>query len=90
MGVFTTLINEAEGLLKEGKPKKAIEIIISAWAYRESGILMAPHEALDYLRTRFPEKEALTQLESAEEEMEAIAGALLAELGMKNLPSAEL
>jgi len=88
VGVFEELLHEAEELLRDGQAKKAVNVLLTAWAYRESGVLMAPAEALDYLRVRFPGSRELESIEG-EEDISTVARRIYEMLGMKSLPSAE-
>ncbi len=88
MGLFEELINEASKLMNAGDVKKAVEVLLTAWAYQESGMLMSPPEALRYLRVRFPEAEELASIQEGEN-LNIIARKISARLGMKSLPSAE-
>ena len=89
VGVLEELLREAEELLKTGDTKRAMDVLLTAWAYRESGMLMAPEEALDYLRVRFPESGELASIERGEN-ISIVARRIYEMLGMKSLPSAEL
>jgi len=37
MGVLEELLREAEELLKTGDTKRAMDVLLTAWAYREAG-----------------------------------------------------
>ncbi|WP_245608280.1 hypothetical protein [Thermococcus guaymasensis] len=89
MGLFEELINEALELINAGDTKKAVEVLLTAWAYQESGMLMSPPEALRYLMIRFPEVEELASIQEEGENLNTIARKISARLGMKSLPSAE-
>ncbi|WP_157722420.1 hypothetical protein [Thermococcus gorgonarius] len=45
----------AEEMTKRGDYLKAGELLIGAYAYKESGILMSLEKALSFLEMRFPE-----------------------------------
>lgn len=62
--VIASLITRAEELLSKGKELDALEVAVSAYAYRESGVLMPPAEALGYLKSRFPGEELVSRAET--------------------------
>jgi hypothetical protein len=49
------LIKQTEIMIERGKYLKAGELLIGAYAYRESGMLMATEEAISFLEMRYPE-----------------------------------
>lgn len=66
--VIIALIKQAEELIAREEYLKAGELLIGAYAYRETGMLMSADEAISFLEMRFPEmKETLEPFKKGSE-----------------------